>query len=301
MQLSDGVTWNFCISPDLIEWGREFSRILGIRETRQEYEHTIFFCAQKKAYEKNLFSTGDNKKILHFSFFGMDILHDPSTTRYLCILTFPQREEERVVKYLQMISALFPVYKVTMDRGGMLLHGALLTHPDMGGVAILAPGGTGKSTCARRVPNPWSSYCDDLMLVVRTSPSSYRAHPLPTWSNFLFNRDLPLTYPIEDSTELEGLFFLQKSDKDTTIPLKKADAAQWIYDSSLQVVTWFLRDLASQDQIRSKSLIFSNAGEMAKKIPSAILEAQHDGSFWKAIAMSLLGKHNIDSFKRKYE
>ena len=81
----------------------------------------------------------------------------------------------------QMRCALFPVYDLTVRRGGLPLHGALVEH-DGRGVLLVGRSGVGKSTACRRLPPRWNALGDDLALAVRRPGGGFAVHPLPTWS-----------------------------------------------------------------------------------------------------------------------
>ena len=73
------------------------------------------------------------------------------------------------------------VHWESLYRGGLPFHATLLEYQGQG-IILAAPGGTGKSTCSRRVPPPWRACCDDEVLVVKSPDGRYLAHPFPTWT-----------------------------------------------------------------------------------------------------------------------
>jgi SynChlorMet cassette protein ScmC len=202
------------------------------------------------------------------------------------VLPLTSREDLGII---HMMIALFPVYSQVIHGGGLPLHGALLEHPEYGGIGILAPGGTGKTTCSQRVIAPWSSHCDDFFVVIR-SRQGYLAHPFPTWSEFLDEqkrRSGPKSWDSEDFTPLKGMYFLQKGKEDDCSVLNRIDAVQWIFDSSTQVIGWLLHDLPSRHQREIKRMIFDNACTLAQDLPAHILHATIDGRFWEKVEENL--------------
>lgn len=291
--LGDRTRWKCFFSHDLENWGKEFSTILGIQNNNKEpFSHGIFFITSRESQGETVQKLDELIKkytnmccdeIARFSLPGIEVLHCPETNCYLCHCLEPAEEERRTDKYLQMMSALFPLFNEALMKGGLPLHGALITHPETGGVSILAPGGKGKSTCSQRIPPPWGVLCDDLILVVKDAENHYLAHPLPTWSNFIFKRSLPLTSPVEKATVLKQLYFLQQSPQDEVERLDTPSAVQWIYTSSMQIMYSYIGTMQMSAQIPIRSRIFINAGEMAKQTSSFILKATLDGCFWKGM------------------
>lgn len=288
LRLAQGDSWSLFFSHDLISWGREFVNILGLKADPKKHRNKIFFCSGQEARFEgeivNAFSGReiDGYAVSSISFPGLEIQYHLGTSSYFCTTLVPDEENNRI-RYTSMISALFPLYQESIACGGLPLHAALLHHPNIGGIAILAPGGTGKSTCTQNAPSPWVSYCDDLILVVKDAQFMYYAHAFPTWSNFLLDRSRKPIWSIERYTGLQGLFFLQKADHDEIIPLLQLDAVQWIYESSMQIYQEFIIYLSKEDQLKQKTQAFSNACNLARQCPSFILKAVHHGYFWEEI------------------
>jgi SynChlorMet cassette protein ScmC len=284
LRLSNGDFWTLYFSKDLIPWGKEFARILGLKEDPENHGKKIFYCTDSDAdvgkYMNGIFLDHDflHKDIPSVNFPGTKLLHYPSNDSYLFIHSLTYLTKKYTYNIL-MMSALYPVYREIIKEGGILLHAALLFHADIGGIAILARGGTGKTTCAKRIPVPWSSLSDDLMLVVRDRKNKYFAHPLPTWSSCSHS----LQRTIEEYISLHSLFFLQRADHDRVISVPVIDAVQWIYDSCMQVYAGFIDYFPIEEQSEYKNLIFSNACDISNKCPSFILKAMYDGYFWVEI------------------
>jgi SynChlorMet cassette protein ScmC len=288
LKLESGNSWSLYFSSELITWAKEFARILGLQESMNNYRYEYFFCTRKEMRSKSLkyseffiknFGPYCNSSI---SLSGLEIRDHQSIGTHLCLLPGIKNDDLRE-PYRLMMMALFPLYRETIASGGLILHAALLYHPDISGIALLAPGGTGKSTCAKRVLPPWASYCDDLVLVVRENSSLFYAHSLPTWSNFLSSRTPAPIWPVERSVELKGLFFLQKADLDMAVPLPRPDSVQWIYDSSLQAYQRFMISMTKEELLKQKSKIFSNAYDLGRRCPSFVLKASFRGYFWEEI------------------
>ena len=72
----------------------------------------------------------------------------------------------------------------------LLRRKLLLLALDGRGVLLCGSSGSGKSTCARRVPAPWRALADDAVLVSAAEDGIY-AQGLPTWSRLLPGRHRP--------------------------------------------------------------------------------------------------------------
>jgi hypothetical protein len=66
--------------------------------------------------------------------------------------------------------------------GGMLVHGCGLRHGEIG-VVFPGPSGAGKTTLARKAPNPDAVLSDELC-VVRRADDGWRIHGTPFWGDF---------------------------------------------------------------------------------------------------------------------
>ena len=108
---------------------------------------------------------------------------------------------------------------------GFLLHAAFLTI-DGGGVAILAPSGTGKSTLAGALAARLSDRCriinGDKPLVRRIDGRFY-AYGTPFCGKEGWYR--------KESAPIEKLIFLRRSDIDTVTPMKSAEAFPRLYEA----------------------------------------------------------------------
>jgi SynChlorMet cassette protein ScmC len=181
----------------------------------------------------------------------------------------------------QMSLSYYPYYKQTADAGGMPIHAGLVCRD---GVAVLlaAPGGTGKSTCCRRIPPPWQAMSDDEALIIPTGTGSYHVHPFPTWSDYFYGRN-ERTWNSGSHLPLGGIFFVEQSPIDKAEPLMGGMAASKIFRSSMQA---YNRCLVGMDipTIRvNRANLFDNSCELAKKLPTFRLQVSLTGEFWKEI------------------
>ena len=195
-------------------------------------------------------------------------------------------EGNHEMNIIRMWQSLFPVYNRAMDYGGLPLHAALVERNGTG-VLLAAPGGTGKSTCCRRIPPPWKALCDDLTVAVADTDMQYRVHPFPTWSDHLWRRSEP-TWDVQRHLPLSAIVFLEQGTTDEAIPIGKGKAAACIMESASQVCQAFWRDLALGEKRGLKEKVFDNACGLARSIPAFKLRVSLDGRFWEEMERVLL-------------
>lgn len=117
-----------------------------------------------------------------------------------------------------------------LRRKLLVLHGSLLAL-DGRGVLLCGSSGSGKSTCARRVPAPWRALADDAVLVSAAEDGIY-AQGLPTWSRLLPGRTGPRV-DVNDRVELSGLYHLAQSPEDRIGTLTGSEAINVVIRSFL--------------------------------------------------------------------
>lgn len=177
--------------------------------------------------------------------------------------------------------ATYPIYQRAMETGGLPFH-ACLAERKGAGVLLAAPGGGGKSTCARRLSSPWKVLCDDEALIVRDSEGRYFVHPFPTWSNFFWRRE-DRTWNVEEYISLSAVFFIKKGKKDEVFPMGRGEAAARMYQASEQVCLRNWRCFSAEEERGEKEKLFANACRLAQKIPAFTLQVSLQGEFWKEI------------------
>jgi len=191
----------------------------------------------------------------------------------------PQEGEKE--SFLSMRMALQPVYQRTQDLGGLPLHAALVERNGFG-ILLAARGGIGKSTCCRRLQDPWRPLCDDEVLVVCHSQNGYLAHPFPTWSDYFADR-FDRTWNIEKYVPLQALFFLEQSKTDEVVPMGRGQSAVLVYQSATEVChrNWMKVDREEVSNLRKN--LFEDSCRLAKAIPAFRLKASLKGRFWEKI------------------
>ncbi|OEU65498.1 MAG: SynChlorMet cassette protein ScmC, partial [Desulfobacterales bacterium PC51MH44] len=189
------------------------------------------------------------------------------------------------IAFINMWFSLHPIYQRSIRGAGLPFHAALV-ELDGRGFLLAAPGDKGKSTCCGRLPDYWQPLCDDETLVVIDKQKTYRAHPFPTWSDYLWKRSEKI-WNVQYSVPLCGVFFLEQSETDDVVPLGEGEAVVLMSESAMQICEKFWRALDIEDQRPFRKEIFSNACEMAKKIPAYRLGVSLHGRFWEKMEEAL--------------
>ena len=190
-------------------------------------------------------------------------------------------EDDSDLDIIRIWMATYPIYQRGMETGGLPFH-ACLAGREGAGVLLAAPGGGGKSTCARRLPPPWKALCDDETLIVRDPEGRYFVHPFPTWSNFFWGRKTR-TWNVQEYISLSAIFFIKKGEKDGVVPMGRGEAAARMYQSAEQVCLRNWRDFSAEDERGEKERLFANACALSQNIPAFTLQVSLQGKFWKEV------------------
>jgi SynChlorMet cassette protein ScmC len=167
-------------------------------------------------------------------------------------------------------------------QGGLTLHAALVELEGRG-VLLAAKGGSGKSTCCRRLPGDWKVWCDDETLVTLDDNGKYLAHPFPTWSHYLSEEGIK-TWLTETAVPVSAVCFLKQDENDGIEPLQSFEASMWVYHSVYPVYEKkFGKQLKETDKRSFSARLFHNACDMARTVPAYVLKASLHGRFWEEI------------------
>jgi SynChlorMet cassette protein ScmC len=279
IKLASDEIWQFISTSETNEWLDKLRIIMRLKEYTGVDGHRISFL-------KNLNTEHDitkNLNRIHVLNTGpLRIYECESASHMICEIGDKDLPE---VELFKMAQSVLPVYMKVLSQGGLPLHAALIERNGTG-IAIAAPGGTGKSTCARRIPRPWQALCDDELLIVCDKRGAYHAHPFPTWSRCNVQKPGE-TWNVQTHVPISAIFFLKKSQKDEVNSLSFIQSAPLIYKLSLPVFDRILESIDQNEYITIKKLIFENACDIAQDIPAFILEASLEGKFWEAIDRAL--------------
>ncbi len=290
LRLADGEGWQFLADPasgDASLFVDKFAKITGLRTAQEDGCRKIFFLHADDARrikdgpyapDRGLLADGSNGKWLLYDHESLKVWCRASTPEVICEIGGRLTRDEEI---MTMWNALQPIFQHAQQRGGLPLHGALLELEGKG-VVIAAPGGTGKSTCCRRVPGHWHPLCDDELLVVFDEKRGYRAHPFPTWSDYLWRKS-EKSWHVERSVPLQAIFFLEQARTDEAAAVGKGKAAILINKSAAQVCQKFWRQAEKEHRRALARRLFSTACRMAKAVPAYTLKATLEGRFWEEI------------------
>jgi len=193
-------------------------------------------------------------------------------------------EDDYVALILQISTLLYPIVDQLVSQGGLPVHAGVLAR-DGKCLIIPAAGNIGKSTCCRRMPPPWISPADDLAMVVRCPDEKYRLHPLPTWSRMIIDRQ-EKPGSIQRSFELSGMFFLEQADTDEVLTLGGGEAAGKLLSSASDGLMAYKR-YGPEIVKPLKALLFKNACNISRAVPSYRLRATLTGQFWEGMEREL--------------
>ncbi len=269
LSLSDGNRWCFSADHRNTHVLDNLARIMRLNQGIVNGSPRLIFCSNGSNRGKGANRHTNTHKPFRFWKHngGPDVFCETNDNRGL------------EIQYLHMWHGLLPIYRQSVRKGGLAIHGAL-TELNGEGFLIIAPSGGGKSTCYHRFPGYWQPLCDDEALVVLDEQKKYRAHPFPTWSDYLWKRS-QRTWNVQYSVPLKGLFFLEKADIDTVESLGEGKAVVLMNASANQVFEKYYRILNKKDQRTLRQRFFKNTCRMAKQIPSYRLCVSRDDKFWE--------------------
>ena len=181
----------------------------------------------------------------------------------------------RSMLYQMMRSIWSGFLPLVLKRRQIALHGALLAQGDRG-VIVCGPPGVGKSTCASRVPPPWTALADDAILITRHN-GEYFAQGLPTWSRYQTDTIQPwLNW--DRAVKLTGIFRLIQDSEDfvadipglekISVPLNQFDDIKFMWP-------------ACSSQLVAAALDF--ASQLAHNVPVQKLHCSLGGEFWREL------------------
>lgn len=291
LSLSDGSSWWLSGWNDLVKWVDKLSAIMELRKSRSSGSPKLVFFTDGVSNSRPDVSG----VAARLSSWGRDagwVVSNPASLRVWCDKSVPDAVCEvdnfgdaPEVEILSMRHAILPIYQRSMGRGGVPLHAALVERSGRG-FLLAGSGAAGKSTCCERLPDYWQPLCDDEALVVLDKEEKYRAHPFPTWSDYLL-RGANKTWNVQHSVPLSGVFFLEQSEIDEVTPIGEGEAAVLMTESATQICQKFWGKLDKEDQKKSREELFNNACEMAKEIPAYRLHVSRQGRFWEKIEQVL--------------
>jgi len=282
-RLLDGQTWGILPESGTGEWADSFARLLGCGPLEVLPDNTIRL---ERILPESV--PGDGRPRAPHGCEGagwhvrtspfLEVWRCPSVREVVCVL---HETADFLHVREQMRCALFPVYDLTVRKGGLPLHGALVEH-DGRGMLLVGRSGVGKSTACRRLPEGWNPLGDDLTLAVRIPGGGFAVHPLPTWSAVRPDAEIR-TWDIKRGIRLSAIFFLIQAAADEILPAGKAMATVVLADAAMMI----FESVRVREQSLEKKLlggnVVANAAAMARSVPTYVLRLSLTGRFWEKI------------------
>ncbi len=293
LTLSDGSGWWLSEFNECTGLAERLAVIMELKESRLNGSPKLIFSQKAASHSDKCkldrFVTAKLRSCGHNTGWEVD---DPASLRVWCSESIPDVLCEVIhhvqvpeIQFLNMWYAILPIYQRSIYRGGLPLHAGLVELNGLG-LLLVASSDKGKSTCCRRLPDYWKPLCDDEALVVLDKQKKYRAHPFPTWSDYLLKR-AKNTWNVQYSVPLYGVFFLEQSETDEVVPMGEGQAAVLMSESSSQICQKFWRTLDTEDQRLFRNELFNNSCDIAKHIPAYHLSVSRHGRFWEKIEQVL--------------
>ncbi len=299
LQLANGHRWNIIATEGTEMWVDRFASIMRLKtcdpdespkmvfiegtpekchdEITNNLDPNILKFFPEGGWKINKYSSNGNK--IYAKFCYNDKIHDKICFIDKANLDYYDEQGNRDILKMWLFSYL--IYQREQFFGGLPFHAGLVTI-DGKGILLSANGGTGKSTCCRRIPAPWQALGDDQALIVRNNNGKYMVHPFPTWSEYLW-RPSDKTWDIERHVDLSAIFFLERSEHDEVITLERKRSIFLINEMSVQASTVGLLNIDKEEERAVRLRLFNNSCELSKFIPAYILRVSLHGQFWKEI------------------
>ncbi|MDD3069846.1 MAG: SynChlorMet cassette protein ScmC [Methanoculleus horonobensis] len=291
--LADGQRLTLCFEEELGAWIDRFAAITGL-ERVQECTSPTCFVGRETGRTFGRRSAGDGWTEyalpwvrLRYGFRSGEVIcglldRERDSDLGASIRLKQKDQERRIREIIQMDGVSYGIFLHALRSGGLPLHAALVSLGGSG-YLIAGRGNTGKTTCARRVPPPWRSWCDDLVLAVKTD-AGYRAHALPTWSDHIRDGECGERRRIDRHIPIGGVFFLEQSAVDEAVPVSPGAAAAALYRSAADKCDLLCNagDPGSATALRRQ--VFLNAWSLAAAVPAFRLRATLTGRFWETMA-----------------
>lgn len=289
IRLTGGNEWNILSSDSADQWVDNLANIMELKPSSiNSFPKLIFIKGEplndfndiKRYIDPNIIndipSSGWNIHRLR----TIRLWFHPDVADVICELG-NENEYEREI--LMMWESSYIFHKQVQRKGGLPIHGALIER-DGKGILLAAPGGTGKSTCCRRIPSEWHVLGDDEAIVIPDENGNYIAHPFPTWSEYYWKRSKP-TWKVENGVKLSAMFFLEQSSNDLAIPLGRGESAVFINQASTQVLSRSWINISKEERNLFKRNLFIIASKLSSSVASYKLLVSLHGKFWEEMQL----------------
>ncbi len=291
LRLGDGSGWLIIAASGTRLWVEKFAAIMKLKVDEEDRDGTwprMFFILGNSGEDGqvepiNLLESKMEEGLPRSGWkpYGFRSL------RFWCHLAVPDiiceigNEGNHELDIIRMWTSLHIIYLRVQDSGGLPFHAALVKRGEKG-VLLVGPGGSGKSSLCRRVSRPWCILSDDQSLIVRDEEKGYLAHPIPTWSDYLW-RGSERRWDVEHYVPLTAIFFIEQAGSDEVVSIGQGKTAVFINHSSADVCRPIWHNLCNEEKREFKKKIFDNSCQIARAIPAYILRVGLTGRFWKVM------------------
>jgi len=278
IDLNDDLRWTIYADKGLEEWLDKLAGIMELKRSNNGAGNHRIFCMSRnsdKGPASNRYQSSDWQTL--YNSFEMHMRYNRGTGDYACEIDNINNED---IEHINMLNMLYAVYQPVVDRGGLPFHAGLVDI-DGKGILIAGAGGQGKSTTCGRLSEYWTALCDDETLIVFDKEKGYRAHPFPTWSEYLCKRSEG-RWNVAHSVPLSAIFFIEQSEADEVTRIEtQAEAAVLINKSAAEAYQKYLGRIERERKWNAATMVFDNACKMAKTVPAYKLRISLTGRFWE--------------------
>jgi len=293
LRLADGQCWRLVATRETGPFVEKMARMMGLQACGQvEGGRMIFIRRDHFSKENPVPEYAMNPEFDGLPRDGwsainhMDLRvwqHD-DTSDIVCelldreVMQGPARKNAGAADIWRIKESLVAIVGSIVDSGGAVMHAAMFDL-DGRGALIMGKSGSGKSTCYRRIGQPWQAWADEEALVVKAG-DRYLMHPMLTWSDFI-ERGQDYTRAVERYTMLSAIYCLEQASEDAVVPMGKGEAAANIYTSSEQMCKNYYIRMEPVEMVAFRERLMTNAMEISRRVPAFTLRATLTGRFWE--------------------
>ena len=306
LRLGDGNSWHIIAMPGTRLWAEKFATIMQLKPDGQnQYSRSpkMFFSLKDSGKHGH----GEPNNLIDSKIEGALPrsgwkAHDFRSLQFWSHQASPDiiceigNESNHELDIIRMWTVLYIIYLRVQASGGLPLHAALIEREGKG-ILLAGPGCSGKSTLCRRLPRPWRALSDDQTLIVRDEHKTYLSHPIPTWSDYLWQRAKP-RWNVERYIPLKAIFFIEQARYNQVVLIGQGQAAVFINYSSTDVCRAIWRNLSNKEERKLKKKIFDNSCQLARAVPAYILHTSPNGRFWDEMERVLRKQDARDGGRR---
>ncbi len=295
LELGKNQTWALTASPNCQQWLAEFARILQLQQCEGEAVRnfcSLFFCTASETLglQESLSQKDQELKNGDAKWSAVPLGRNRLLACHpLSLFIVEIQDTDRGLhSYQDMWYSLQPVYRRTLEIGGLPVHGAVLLHGDEA-ILVAASGGTGKSTFARHAAGSWRSISDDEAIILPAEVGGFKIHPMPTWSDYLLQRNRQ-TWDVQTGYTLKGITFLKRAETETesTSPMGQGTASILLVQSASQVLQKRWQDSSTDITVERRKKLFQVAATLVREIPAYTLNVSKRSTIWDDLTATIL-------------